>query len=195
MEQTADRARTEFREAIDRAEPNPGHHTLAELENMGLLNMTITQNVDNLHFKAGSIRMAEIHGNPTKLRCIECELHWPRDEFTIDRLPPACPACRGLGKDDTVMFIEPISPDILDMCFTEVAPCDYIVVAEISAMVYPSASPPPVWSASAMGPSSRPTPMSLPNRPGQCHSARPHRRDFASNRRERQRTEELARRR
>lgn len=140
MDQTADPARTEFREAIDRAEPNPGHHALAELEGMGLLKMTITQNVDNLHFKAGSIRVAEIHGNRTKLRCIECESRWPRDELAIDSLPPTCPECGGLVKGDTVMFGEPIPPGVLDICFAEVARCDCIVVAGTSATVYPAAS-------------------------------------------------------
>ena len=51
------------RDAIDRAEPNPGHYALAELEAAGLLKMTISQNVDDLHFKAGSSKVAEIHGN------------------------------------------------------------------------------------------------------------------------------------
>ncbi len=58
----ADPDRTGFREAIERAEPNPGHQALAELERLGVLKMTITQNVDDLHRRVGQRLLAEIHG-------------------------------------------------------------------------------------------------------------------------------------
>ncbi|MCH8207254.1 MAG: NAD-dependent deacylase [Chloroflexi bacterium] len=140
VDEQADPARTEFREAIDRAEPNPGHYALAELEEMGLLKLTITQNVDNLHFRAGSKRVAEIHGNRTKLRCIGCESRWPRSDFPVEESPPTCPRCGGLVKSDTVMFGEPIPGGVLDVCFEETARCDCMIVAGTSATVYPAAS-------------------------------------------------------
>ena len=140
VDEQADPARTEFREAIDRAEPNPGHYALAELEEMGLLKLTITQNVDNLHFRAGSKRVAEIHGNRTKLRCIGCESRWPRSDFQVEEFPPTCPQCGGLAKSDTVMFGEPIPRGVLDVCFAETAQCDCMIVAGTSATVYPAAS-------------------------------------------------------
>jgi len=59
-------------QSIFRAQPNPGHHALAELERLGVLKALITQNIDDLHNKAGSRRVLEIHGNIYKLRCIEC---------------------------------------------------------------------------------------------------------------------------
>ena len=139
-DEQADPARTEFRKAIDTAEPNPGHFALAELEDMGVLKLTITQNVDNLHFRAGSHAVAEIHGNRTKLRCIGCESRWPRSEFTIEEYPPTCPECSGLVKGDTVMFGEPIPAGVLDVCFQETALSDCMIVAGTSATVYPAAS-------------------------------------------------------
>lgn len=54
---------SELVEGIERAKPNPGHYALAELEEMGILKYIITQNVDNLHYAAGSKNVAEIHGN------------------------------------------------------------------------------------------------------------------------------------
>ena len=140
MDQQADPARTEFRAAIDRAQPNAGHRALADLERLGVLKMTITQNVDNLHHIAGSRLVAEIHGNRTKLRCIACEARWPRDEFTVEAYPPICPDCGGLVKADTVMFGEPIPRGVLDVCFRESNLCDCMVVAGTSATVYPAAS-------------------------------------------------------
>ena len=61
----------EMKLAVDRATPNPGHYALVELERLGLLKHTITQNVDNLHRRAGSERLVEIHGNRTWLRCLD----------------------------------------------------------------------------------------------------------------------------
>ena len=136
----ADPARTEFREAIDRAEPNDGHYALAAMERLDVLKMTITQNVDNLHVRAGSSRLVEIHGNRTKVRCIGCELRWPREAFDYETLPPLCPECGGLVKGDTVMFGEPIPPSVIDACFRETAVCDCMIVCGTSATVFPAAS-------------------------------------------------------
>ena len=134
-----DPARTEFRDAIEKAKPNPGHYALAQLEALGVLKLTITQNVDDLHFKAGSKLVAEIHGKRTKLRCIVCESRWPREDFVIERYPPRCPECGGLVKGDTVMFGEPIPPGVLERCFAEAERCDCMILAGTSATVYPAA--------------------------------------------------------
>lgn len=136
----ADPARTEFREAIDRAEPNAGHYALVSMEQLGVLKMTITQNVDNLHVRAGAVRLVEIHGNRTKVRCIGCEARWPREAFDYEDLPPLCPECGSLVKGDTVMFGEPIPPSVIDMCFRESAACDCMIVCGTSATVFPAAS-------------------------------------------------------
>ena len=68
----------ELKLAVDRAEPNAGHHALVELEQWGLLKHTLTQNVDNLHRRAGSESLLEIHGNRTWLRCLECGLRFAK---------------------------------------------------------------------------------------------------------------------
>lgn len=136
----ADPARTEFREAIDRVEPNAGHYALVSMEQLGVLKMTITQNVDNLHVRAGAARLVEIHGNRTKVRCIGCEARWPREAFDYEELPPLCPECGSLVKGDTVMFGEPIPPSVIDACFRESAACDCMIVCGTSATVFPAAS-------------------------------------------------------
>ena len=136
----SDPARTEFRAAIDAAEPNAGHIALVSLERMDILKMTITQNVDNLHVRAGSTRLIEIHGNRTKVRCIVCESRWLREAFDYEDLPPACPECGGLVKGDTVMFGEPIPPRVLEACFNATDKCDCMIVCGTSATVYPAAS-------------------------------------------------------
>jgi NAD-dependent deacetylase len=88
--------RDEFAIALANARPNPGHLALAELERQGIVRAIVTQNVDNLHQMAGSQRVLEFHGNRTKLRCIGCGARFPREEFTLETLPPLCPACGGV---------------------------------------------------------------------------------------------------
>ena len=140
-----DPERTKFRNAIEKAQPNPGHFALVELENINILKHQITQNIDNLHYAAGSNRVTEIHGNRTKLRCTTCESRWNREEFDRtfplwqDVLPPKCQTCSGIIKPDTVMFGEPIPLSFLNSCINETNLADCILVIGTSATVYPAA--------------------------------------------------------
>jgi len=129
----------ELWQTLQQAKPNPGHTALVELEQLGVLRCLITQNVDNLHLAAGSRKVAEIHGNATLVRCIECVSRYRRDEITYETLPPRCPRCTGMLKSDTVSFGEPIPPDVLARCFEEAESCDCMIVAGTSATVYPAA--------------------------------------------------------
>jgi len=129
----------ELYETLEKAEPNPGHYALAELENMGILKSLITQNVDNLHGRAGSKNLMEIHGNMFLIRCIKCHSRYPRDEISLEVLPPPCPKCGGILKTDGVMFGEPIPFDVLQRCQEESSRADCMLVAGTSATVYPAA--------------------------------------------------------
>ena len=141
-----DPERTKFRNAIEKALPNSGHFAFVELEKIDILKHQITQNIDNLHYVAGSSNVTEIHGNRTKLRCTTCELRWDREEFENILplwqyiLPPKCPTCSGIIKPDTVMFGEPIPLSILNSCVNETNLADCILVIGTSATVYPAAS-------------------------------------------------------
>jgi NAD-dependent deacetylase len=122
------------------AKPNPGHHALADLEEMGVVRFVITQNVDDLHRQAGQNALAEIHGNWKLVRCLSCVARFEWNEITLDELPPRCPKCSGLLKSDTVSFGEPIPVDVLVRCQNEAAKADLVIVAGTSATVYPAAS-------------------------------------------------------
>jgi len=128
-------------EAVRAAEPNAGHRALCELERRGRLASLITQNIDDLHRRAGHSELLEIHGNHRLLRCIGCNQRFDPDAGLVDpeKLPPHCPHCGGLVKGDVVQFGEPIPHDVLKRCFEEVERADCMIVAGTSATVYPAA--------------------------------------------------------
>ena len=130
---------TEFGKAIDNAEPNGGHIAMADLELMGRLAHVITQNIDNLHQRAGSRSLTEIHGNRAKVRCMNCGNRTLLADTDLDRLPPLCLVCGGILKNDTVMFGEPIPDDALRECYKQSALADLFLVVGTSAVVYPAA--------------------------------------------------------
>ncbi len=128
--------------------PNPGHHALAELEKLGILQLIITQNVDNLHQKAGSRNVIEYHGSMAKLRCMSCGSRFDRQEFDLQslkrdgNLPPRCVSCNGVLKYDGVYFGEPIPSDVAHQSLEEARKCDLMLICGTSAVVYPFASLP-----------------------------------------------------
>ena len=132
----------ELFETLAAATPNPGHTALVDLESMGLLRCTVTQNIDDLHHVAGQRELAEIHGNATLVRCVDCVSRWPRAAIPVDVLPPRCTRCGGLLKADTVSFGEPIPEDVLERCQRAARMADCVLVAGTSATVYPAAALP-----------------------------------------------------
>ena len=127
------------------APPNPGHYALAELEKMGILKCVVTQNIDNLHQKAGSKRVLDYHGNISLLRCFSCDARFDPAEFDLDRLfkedrlPPLCRKCNGVLKSDVVHFHEAIPADVAQESQEEAGKCDLMLICGTSAVVYPFA--------------------------------------------------------
>ena len=136
----------EFGAALEAAEPNAGHRALAALEALGVVHHLITQNIDDLHRRAGQRAITEIHGNRHWLRCMRCGARWPREEFIVDPadLPPRCArtGCAGVVKGDTVMFGEPIPAEALRTCELETSRADCFMTIGTSAVVYPAAQYP-----------------------------------------------------
>lgn len=132
-------AMTEFAQAIEAAEPNAGHISMAKLEEMGHVRHIITQNIDNLHRRAGTASLTEIHGNRFLARCMNCGHRLPLSRLRFEPLPPVCDICGGVYKNDTVMFGEPIPEDALHECYRQTAAADCFIVAGTSAVVYPAA--------------------------------------------------------
>jgi len=127
-----------------RAQPNPSHYALAELEKIGILKCVITQNIDNLHQRAGNSNVIDFHGNISKLRCINCGERYERVKFDLKEAlsrgdVPRCSRCNYPLKSDVVYFGEPIPSDAYERSLEEVRRCDAMIVAGTSAVVYPAA--------------------------------------------------------
>lgn len=126
---------------IAQARPNAAHVALAELEGMGLLQMVVTQNVDNLHQEAGSREVVEFHGNAGRLVCLNCRQAYTREEVDLSVLPPRC-ACQGLIKPDVIFFGEAIPWAASAKAFQMAEACDLILVVATSAVVAPASEIP-----------------------------------------------------
>lgn len=130
------------------AAPNPGHFALAELEAAGILKWVITQNIDNLHQRAGSQKVIDYHGNAFKLRCASCTARYEPDDFDLGKmlregtLPPLCRRCGGVVKSDIVHFHESIPPDVSSLSLEAALTSDVMLVCGTSAVVYPFANLP-----------------------------------------------------
>jgi len=129
-------------EGMMRAEPNRAHYALAELERMGRLSSIITQNVDGLHFKAGSKNVIELHGNMREAVCLSCGCVLSMEEAMgmVKRgyLPPRC-GCGGVLKPNVVLFNEPLPKEAYRRALLESKSCDLMLVVGTSLQVYPAA--------------------------------------------------------
>jgi NAD-dependent deacetylase len=122
-------------------QPNPGHHALTALQEMGRLDAIITQNIDNLHQESGSVRVIEYHGNGRHMRCVICAGDTPLDLTQRSALAPRC-ACGGVMKPDVVLFGEAIPRDAMDAANRAAALADVVIIVGTSATVYPAAELP-----------------------------------------------------
>ncbi|HWO12588.1 MAG TPA: NAD-dependent protein deacetylase [Polyangiaceae bacterium] len=65
-------------ERVHRAEPNRAHRALARFEQLGRARLLVTQNVDGLHQKAGSVGVVDLHGQLAEVECLDCRSRQPR---------------------------------------------------------------------------------------------------------------------
>lgn len=134
---------------IRRAEPNPGHQALVTLWRLGRLDCVITQNIDDLHQRAGlpADRVIELHGNATRARCLVCERPYDRAEVQawleagVD-VPTCEPPCGGVIKPRTVMFGESMPREETEEAERRARASDLFVVVGSSLVVYPAAHMP-----------------------------------------------------
>jgi len=129
------------RELVAKANPNPAHLALVEWEKRVPSFTLITQNVDDLHRRAGSRNVIELHGNITRTKCFDENVivtSWP----DTAEIPPRCPRCGGHLRPDVVWFGEAMPEEETSRAFATSAQCDVFLSIGTSAVVYPAASLP-----------------------------------------------------
>ncbi len=130
------------REVIARAEPNPAHRTLAEMEAALPGFILITQNVDGLHQRAGSRRVIELHGNLWRVRCVREGRTWEDLRVPLPEIPPRCPTCGALLRPDVIWFGEPLPPTLWQRAVEAAREAEIFLVIGTSGIVEPAASLP-----------------------------------------------------
>jgi NAD-dependent deacetylase len=119
------------------AKPNPAHLTIAEMQNHFKDVAVITQNVDNLHRRAGSKKIFELHGNIERNFCIDCK-KFHTEELNFTTGVPKC-ECGGLIRPDVVWFGEYLPEDQFLGGEKAAIKSDIFFVIGTSAVVYPAA--------------------------------------------------------
>ncbi|MFX1315492.1 MAG: NAD-dependent deacetylase [Promethearchaeota archaeon] len=101
----------EIAPSLFNAKPNPGHYAIAELEKMNIIKAIITQNVDELHQKAGAVLVYEVHGNINRFTCLGCRASYTKEQI-LNKLKkekksgPLCDVCAAPLKPSVVLFGE-----------------------------------------------------------------------------------------
>lgn len=120
------------------AQPNAAHKVLARMEENGLLQSVITQNIDNLHFASGSKTVHEFHGNSKRLKCLKCGEIYSASEFDFKTVPPKCKADGEPLKPDFIFFGEGIPPDAYSSSFADAEKAKVCIIIGSTGEVVPA---------------------------------------------------------
>lgn len=133
------------------AQPNAAHVAIAQLSSRVAQLSLFTQNVDDLHERAGSLEVRHLHGSLHHPRCFDCARPFTlpagvalEPEGGRRLAPPGCPACGGPIRPGVVWFNESLPEDILAQAFASCTSSDLLIVVGTSGTVYPVAQLPEV---------------------------------------------------
>jgi NAD-dependent deacetylase len=139
---------TEMYEPMKKAQPNLAHLAIAEMERLGKLDCVVTQNIDDLHFKAGNSeeKVIQLHGTAMYVSCLTCGKKYDRDEIQ-ERLrkglkAPRCDDCEGPLKPATISFGQPMPERETQEAYHRSSMSDLFIVIGSSLVVQPAASMP-----------------------------------------------------
>ena len=126
------------KKVVSESEPNASHRAIVEMENYFPDVKVITQNIDNLHKRAGSKTVYELHGNIERNYCIKCKKVY-YDNIPLKDKIPVC-ECGGLIRPNVVWFGEYLPQDQFDASYLAAENADIFFIVGTSAIVFPAAS-------------------------------------------------------
>jgi len=127
-------------------QPNAAHYSITELHRMGKVVCVVTQNVDNLHQKAGfpDEKVIELHGNMEWVKCLSCAKRTPMDQV-VKRADeekveePRCEICGGILKPEGIFFGESLPEEAVKEAIHYSTHCDLFIVIGSTLIVTPAA--------------------------------------------------------
>lgn len=123
---------------ITDAQPNAAHLKLAQWEREGKLLGVVTQNIDGLHFAAGSKRVFELHGSVLRNYCMSCGRFYGAEVIQASKGVLKC-ACGGVIKPDVVLYGESLNNDCIMGALEAISNADLMIIGGTSLSVYPAA--------------------------------------------------------
>ncbi|MFH0812123.1 MAG: Sir2 family NAD-dependent protein deacetylase [Pseudomonadota bacterium] len=136
---------TEIYYTISRANPNAAHAACVALDQRGKLDCVITQNIDNLHQKAGLLmeKVIELHGNALRVHCLSCGKEYDRKMIQArvegGDAAPRCDDCGGILKPATIAFGQPMPFKETREAETRSRNAEVFLAIGSSLVVYPAA--------------------------------------------------------
>ena len=121
-------------EHLQASSPHKGHFLLADWEKRGFISFIATQNVDQFHQAAGSVEVAELHGNIMTVRCHNCQKPHTLHQFSNNLL---CVYCSGKLRPNVVLFGETLPQEAWNRSLNEIQNADVVIVIGTSLEVYP----------------------------------------------------------
>lgn len=123
--------------------PNVTHEMLAELESRHMIAGVVTQNIDRLHQKAGSVNVLEFHGDVVSFHCDRCSKGFDRgyvEAYIRSEKTPVCDSCGSLVRPGIVFYGDMINEDVLQKSYDLAAGADLFIAMGSSLNVNPAAS-------------------------------------------------------
>ncbi|MDR3277975.1 MAG: NAD-dependent protein deacylase [Oscillospiraceae bacterium] len=125
------------------AAPNAAHRALAALERAGKLQAVVTQNIDDLHQRAGSRNVFELHGSNARQYCRACGKKYSLDYIfspeSGDTVVPKCAKCGGVVRPDVVLYEEGLDDAVVQGAVSAISRAELLIVGGTSLAVYPAA--------------------------------------------------------
>jgi len=120
------------------AKPNAAHRRLAQLEKEGKVKAVITQNIDGLHYAAGSKEVMELHGSVHRNYCEKCRKFYPVEYIVASEGVPRC-NCGGIVKPDVVLYEEGLDYETMEKAVSYIRKAEVLIIGGTSLAVYPAA--------------------------------------------------------
>lgn len=124
--------------ALD-AKPNAAHLKLAQWEQEGKLKAIVTQNIDGLHYAAGSKTVYELHGSVHRNYCQRCGAFYDAEYILHSTGVPVCEKCGGQIKPDVVLYEEGLDQATMQGAVNAIYHADVLIIGGTSLTVYPAA--------------------------------------------------------